>query len=117
MEIRSIEELRNNNVKFKDLTLEEVKEYTNGCGSKGSFVKAPNWTFTASCRKHDYSYTLGGQEKDRKKADLGFYDAMLVDCSQYKHKPLLMIYFIIWARIYYLSVRLFGRKFFNYETK
>ena len=100
--------------KYEDLTPEEKRNICNGCGGKGSFIKPPHKAFfEASCNHHDYGYYKGGTEADRKRCDDKFYEAMKRDCStlpwyQYiRYRP--------WCWIYYLAVRQFGKKYFNYH--
>ena len=94
--------------------LYDIDDISNGCGSKGSFIKPPLAAFfKASCDLHDLSYILGGTEEDRIKADCGFLKAMLQDCelieSSIKRK-----YYMAWAYLYFLAVRLEGWKHFDY---
>lgn len=113
--MRSLEELISSRVKFKQLTNEEIKSYTNGCGPQKSWLKVPQFCFNASCCHHDWNYTIGGEEKDRKKADYQFYKEMLNDALRYKSKFLIMIKYLTIAWIYYISVRLGGKKCYNYR--
>ncbi len=99
-------------IRFKDLTTEQRNFICNGCGGKGGFFKPPDFLEFACCNHHDFNYWLGYQEKDRKKADKQFYDAMITDVN---NQP---FYFKIprWlqAKLYYLLVRKFGKKYFHY---
>ena len=100
--------------KFKDLTPEEKKEICNGCGGKGSWIRPPYAIFfEASCDQHDYGYYVGGTEKDRKTRDLKFYQAMKKDCSTLSWFNKIKYY--PWCWIYYLGVRFYGKKYFNYR--
>lgn len=56
-----------------------------------------------ACHFHDYHYSLGKTEKDRKRADRLLH-ANLRSCDLSKFK----------AGIYYRRVRLWGNQFFNY---
>ena len=64
---------------------------------------APDMNFKKCCVIHDYDYTVGGNELDRIKAD-----KKLLLCIKNNGHPILAI-------IYYLVVRLFGKKHFNYK--
>ena len=102
-------------LKYSDLTKAQKEFICNGCGGKGAWIKVPNFIFKASCNHHDFYYWRGKDEADRKKADKAFYKFMRIDISEVNSlkKP----YYHVWALSYYLAVRLFGRKFFNYSDK
>ena len=87
---------------------------TNGCGGKGSFINPPQFIFKASCNKHDELYNKGGNEYDRYVADQLFYQYMKEDVrdSEFYLHP----YYSFWAWAYFKSVRIGGRKFFNYTS-
>lgn len=113
--VRSLKELIDNQIKYKEWTTQEIFEYTNGCGGKGSFIPVPQFIFRASCNHHDINYLLGGCEKDRLKSDVQFYEMMLLDCNNH---PFLFKYFYkFWAYVYYKAVRICGKKYFNYIDK
>ncbi|MFA5669912.1 MAG: hypothetical protein WCX83_00205 [Candidatus Cloacimonas sp.] len=102
-------------LRYSELTDNQKSIICNGCGGKGVFIKPPDFIFKASCNQHDFYYWLGKDENDRKKADKEFYRFMRIDISEVEliKKP----YYHTWALAYYLSVRAFGRKFFNYSDK
>ncbi len=92
----------------------DTDRITNGCGSKGSFIKPPLAAFfKASCDLHDLSYGIGGSEEDRIKADCGFLKAMLQDCERIENS-IKRKYYMAWAYLYFLAVRLEGWKYFDY---
>ena len=102
--------------KYEDLTPEERMEICNGCGGKGSIIKPPHRIFfKASCDHHDYGYWKGGTETDRKRCDIKFYNAMVIDCTSLpwynylRYRP--------WCWVYYHSVREFGKKYFYFADK
>ena len=97
-------------IKFKNLTLKQIKVICNGCGPKGLFIKPPNFMFRASCNHHDFNYWLGCSRLQRKKADLQFYREMLKDAGD-------SWYYKFWARAYYRAVRLCGIFFFHWAKK
>ena len=88
----------------------------NGCGHKGSIVRPPHSLFfKASCDIHDISYTMGGSEIDRIRADTGFLRAMIQDCERVE--GIKKSYLLTWAYLYYFAVRLFGSRFFVYYVE
>jgi hypothetical protein len=98
--------------RYRDLTPEEKAEHTNGCGAKGGWFNPPDFIFTEDCNRHDWLYTLGGSEEDRKLADQILLDDMLLAAAstswwgRWRYRIL--------AHIYYRAIRLFGAKYFNY---
>lgn len=106
-------------LRYRDLSIEEKKLITNGCGGKGGFVKPPQFFFKASCNQHDFYYWRGGDWLDRFHADWEFYKAMILDIREnvknYKLKT--RFYYFIIATIYFLAVRIFGSNFFSYSKK
>ena len=78
----------------------------NGCGVFG--IKPPFFDkFQACCELHDAMYDLGGDGKDRFRAD----KRLLVDMVERSTGS----WFMLWCFVYYLSVRMFGWLFFNYK--
>jgi hypothetical protein len=102
-------------VRFKDLTEDEIAYICNGCGGKGGIFNPPDFLFTASCYHHDFNYWLGGSEEDRKRADTGFLNAMLLDARRVS--GLRMWFHLFLAYLYYYGVRFFGGKFFHYSAE
>ena len=78
-------------------------------------LNPPEFLFNASCNQHDFYYWRGGTESDRLEADKAFYEAMLVDIQNYVVWYKRLSYKLI-AYAYYKSVRLFGKRFFQYGT-
>lgn len=104
--------------KFEDLTPGQVKKICNGCRGKGSWVKPPHAVFFKSvCNKHDYSYWQGCTEADRKKADYGFYVAMVEDCNRPEVAWYNYARYRPWCWLYYKAVRQFGAKYFHFADK
>ena len=97
---------------YNELTTEERSQICNGCGAKGGHIPVPNFIFTASCDLHDYNYTIGGSEEDRKRYDYGFYRAMKRDADTFTFPK--RQYYKMWAYVYFKAVRKFGSKHFNY---
>lgn len=103
-------------IAWSDLTPEQQAEFGNGCGPSWLPEKVANvlfgWFFEASCRHHDFNYSRGGNEKDRKKADKDFYNAMMRDSSRVK-SPLKYLAKAE-AVVFYGLVRTFGWAAFDY---
>lgn len=59
---------------------------------------------------HDLNYNIGGNEEDRIKADNGFFIRLIRDSLKSNWK----LYYIGLSIIFYLTVRQFGGKYFNY---
>lgn len=91
-------------------------ENVNGCGGKGSWIKPPySAFFEASCNIHDIGYSKGGDESNRFECDGKFFIMMLKDTFRIKNY-FKRLYFQSWAFIYFIAVRLKGKKFFNFTT-
>ena len=107
-------------LRYSDLNIYQKQDICNGCGGKGSIIPVPNFLFEASCNRHDFYYWRGGKEFDRKIADQEFYRIMKRDIRRRKYsvfrpKQLAkLIWYKLWAKTYYHSVRLFGKKYFYY---
>jgi hypothetical protein len=99
-------------LKYRDLTQEQKEKICNGCGSKGGFIKPPNFIFKASCNHHDFNYWRGNTKELKKKADKDFYNAMKLDIAEaaFYKKP----FYHCWALTYYISVSMFGKKYFYF---
>lgn len=104
-------------LKYSDLTPQQKEEITNGCGSKGGWIKPPNFIFKASCNQHDFYYWRGCKEADRKKADKSFYRYMKIDIKERDYNLLKKVWYYSWAWSYYVAVRLFGKKAFYYSDE
>jgi hypothetical protein len=100
-------------IRFSDLTDEEKSLVTNGCGNKKGVIRAPGFIFLASCNHHDFNYKIGYREKDRRRADKQFHEAMIEDTKRYK--GLKRKWYEFCAGAYYVSVRAGGWAFFNYS--
>lgn len=94
---------------------------SNGCGcSKGvlRFIKPPYAKkFVLPCELHDNDYDIGGDGEKRREADKILFLRMLKvsqkDCSN----PYALTWFTLIALLYYVSVRIFGRFYFNYKKQ
>lgn len=99
-------------LRWRYLSKLERRAIANGCGGKGGKVPVPDFLFTASCDHHDFNYWLGGSERDRRKADWQFYQAMLEDVHAQSIWVRPLAYMAAW--LYYKAVRRFARQYFNY---
>lgn len=93
---------------------------SNGCGcQKGvlRFVKPPYAKkFALPCEIHDDDYDIGGDGEMRRKADLSLFLRML-KVSRNNRNPYAITWFTLIALLYYMSVRIFGRFYFNYKKQ
>ncbi len=102
--------------RWHDLTPQQQANFGNGCGPAWLPAFITNfifgWFFSASCRRHDFAYGRGGNEADRKVADVGFLTAMLGDVARAAvfYKPFLWL--LAW--VFYALVRWFGIHRFNH---
>ena len=100
-------------IKYSQLIDKQKQAICNGCGGKGGLINPPDFIFKASCNQHDFYYWRGGLEYDRLIADYDFYKDMLEDIET---QPLIKKpYYHLWALAYYKAVRIFGKKYFNYN--
>jgi len=102
-------------LKYKDLN-QYQKELIgmNGCGGKGGFVKPPKRIFfEASCLRHDTGYAQGGSEEDRINCDILFLKYMMRDCARLP-SGVEKTKYVWWSHLYFLAVRMFGWRYFNY---
>lgn len=103
-------------LKYSNLTIEQKKFVSNGCGGKGGWINPPEFIFHEDCNEHDFDYWLGCTEEDRKKKDKAFYKRMKKDIQKYK-SFIKKAHYHIWAWTYYKAVRLVGKKFFYYASR
>jgi len=84
------------------------------CWPKALWLKPPRIYFLeASCQIHDEWYEEGGNEIRRLVCDLFFYSHMINDINKYCKKY--KLFYIWWATLYFLLVRLFWWFCFNYK--
>lgn len=91
---------------------------SNGCGCERGLLKyvKPPYTkyFYAACCLHDNDYDFGGTEADRRLVDKELFSNMLHTIQKNEINPWKMIWLCHIALFYYVSVRIFGRFYFNY---
>jgi len=93
----------------------------NGCGACSGFwkwLKPPHLNFfKEECNTHDILYDIGGDKYDRKLADFLLMVEMQKKTNNYfkNRKPISRAWYNIICYFYYLAVRIFGKKRFNYE--
>jgi len=72
--------------------------------------------FYTACCIHDDDYDRGGNAQDRKEADQGLFLNMLHLIRQRESSPWKVFVFVFVALLYYVSVRLFGRFYYEYRA-
>lgn len=101
--------------RWRELNPRQRDFISNGCGSKGGWLRPPGFLFTASCDQHDFHYWRGADDDDRTEADAAFLRAMLWDAAQsggwarWFHRSL--------AYTYHWAVRRWGAQSFKYRTR
>jgi len=65
------------------------------------------------CRVHDWLYSIGGDKHDRKYADIVFRDGIFAHCKAFHAIPRAWLV----ATTYYIGVRIFGGRHFNWRKK
>lgn len=99
-------------VRWSDLTIEEQKEFGDGCGALARGLKVPDFIFEASCKQHDFYYERGGWPWHKVQADWDFYVAMLKDAWRYK--ALEWFIYSSLATVYFVVVLTISWPFFHY---
>lgn len=93
---------------------------SNGCGCQTGVLKwfRPPYarTFFVPCCMHDDDYDRGGTAGDRREADRKLFARMvrLIAKGGYVWQPWRCVWMVFVAWLYYVSVRVFGRFYFNY---
>lgn len=94
---------------------------SNGCGcQKGvlKYIKPPYAKkFVLPCELHDNDYDIGGDGEMRRKADLSLFLRMQKVSQRESRNPYALTWFTLIALLYYMSVRIFGRFYFNYKKQ
>lgn len=94
---------------------------SNGCGcSKGllKYFKPPYAKiFYVPCCMHDDDYDKGGNEQDRKTADRCLFSRMTKLSLRQHTNPWKIVWLVLIALLYYVSIRIFGRFYFNYNKE
>jgi hypothetical protein len=92
---------------------------SKGCGCQTGIFKwlKPPYAkkFYVPCVMHDDDYDKGGTEKERKAADITLYFNILRLIVREPTNPLEKTWMFLIALFYYMSVRVFGRFYFNYK--
>lgn len=93
---------------------------SKGCGCQTGLLKFLSIPygkiFYAACCIHDDDYDKGGGEEQRKEADTNLFLNMQKISSRQSRNPYALTWFTLIALLYYISTRLFGRYYFNYDT-
>lgn len=82
-----------------------MKDNVNHCSC------APDFDIGYTCETHDYYYDIGGNKADRLDADR-YFRGLIIEHGVNKKQP---IRYAILAQVYYLGVRIFGWRTFNYH--
>jgi hypothetical protein len=99
-----------------------MRPQANGCGPKGAVGRLiPDGLLGVSvheaCNLHDKHYSEGGNSQDRKTADKIFLSNMLREVEEKSRSSFLKTLRKWEAYLYFWSVRIFGRLFFNQKNK
>lgn len=93
---------------------------SNGCGCERGvlkYIKPPYARrYYVPCVLHDNAYDKGGTEHDRKAADLNLFANMRKVAAKHSHNPYNLTWHTLIALLYYTSIRIFGRFYFNYTA-
>lgn len=92
---------------------------SNGCGCERGvlrYIKPPYARrYYVPCVMHDDAYERGGSDAERKQADIALFNNMQKVSRSLTRKPFTLAWLTFIALLYYVSVRLFGRFYFNYQ--
>lgn len=92
---------------------------SNGCGCERGwfkYIKPPYARkYYLPCVLHDTAYEKGGGDQQRKEADMALFANMQKVSRRHNNNPFALAWFTLIALLYYVSVRLFGRYYFNYK--
>lgn len=92
---------------------------SKGCGCERGllrYIKPPfAKMFYVACCIHDDDYDRGGNKQSRKSADVSLFRNMCIIISRKEYSPWRASGLSFVALVYYVSVRLFGRFYFNYN--
>lgn len=92
---------------------------SNGCGCETGllkYIKPPySKLFYAACCVHDNDYDAGGNKTNRLQADTKLFRNMLKTTLNKQYSVWKTYHLITMALMYYISVRIFGKQYFNYK--
>lgn len=93
---------------------------SNGCGCQSGllrFVKPPYAKkFYVPCCMHDDDYEHGGGKAERLMSDRDLFLRMMRIVYENEISPWRVTWFTLVALLYYVSVRVFGWRFFNFKN-
>jgi hypothetical protein len=93
---------------------------SRGCGCQTGILKwfKPPYAdkFYAACCCHDDDYDIGGDEASRLIADNTLFHNIEKIIFQEEVSPFKTIWLHCFALLYYISVRMFGKDYFNYKS-
>lgn len=108
-------------IHYTDLTHDEIKQLSDGCGVTARKLRVPDFIFTADCDRHDFYYARGtgaafgwwpwqlvwwylcGQFW-LQRANIIFYYLMLHDALSKRHELLEKMIYSFLATIYFIAV-------------
>ena len=98
-----------------DLTQFQYDLICNGCGAKGAKIRPPRHEFfRVCCDYHDLDYYVGWTEEHRREADLKLKQKMFAIVNRNFSGWFNRRRYYTWCRAYYLAVRWFGKKHFQF---
>lgn len=93
---------------------------SKGCGCQSGllrFVKPPYAKkFYVPCCMHDDDYERGGGKEERLMSDRDLFLRMMRIVNENEISPWRVTWFTMVALLYYVSVRVFGWRFFNFKN-
>lgn len=93
---------------------------SKGCGCQSGllrFVKPPYAKkFYVPCCIHDDDYERGGGKTERLMSDRDLFLRMMRIVNDNEISPWRVTWFTLVALLYYVSVRVFGWRFFNFKN-
>lgn len=102
-------------LEFDDLTDEQIAYVWNGVGSDHVPIDPHDLIFKGPSKKHDFLYWLGGDDDDRRQADIEFYWDCKIEC--YKYRSLPRLFFLCALLVYCAFLFPIGRFAFEYKPK
>lgn len=93
---------------------------SKGCGCQSGllrFIKPPYAKkFYVPCCMHDDDYERGGRKAERLMSDRDLFLRMMRIVYENEISPWRVTWFTLVALLYYVSVRVFGWRFFNFKN-
>jgi len=104
---------------FWDLTADEIKEISNGCGAANAAVDyVPDSIYglkiSVACDIHDFDYYTGGSKEDKILSDLMLLINILLIIKQHRGNKFIQTLRFSRAIKYFFMVDFFGEDAFNF---